>query len=532
MPPSPPLPRRAFLQQLGAAASLTLPGWSMAQPQRSAAIINPDSARPQMPSGVMSGDTSATQATIWSRSDRPARMLVDVANNASFNNARQFAGALALPSNDYSSRLDVSGLKPGETTYYRVRYQDLQNPAAYSETLSGSLQVPGGGRDIRFAFSGDEAGQGWGINPAFGGYRMYETMRRFKPDFFIHSGDQIYADGVLKESVTLDDGSIWNNLVTPGKAKVAQTLDDFRANFAYNLLDQNKRRFAAEVPFLVQWDDHEVRNNWFPGQSFGAKETRYQERSLDVLAQRARRAMFEYNPFRIDPLDPQRIYRMFNYGPLLEVFMLDQRSYRAPNSANRQSSLDADAAFLGQQQLAWLKQSLLRSRSTWKVIASDMPLSIVVDDANPDVTPGGYEASANAENGKPLGRELELASLLSFIKQHKIRNVVWVTADVHYAQATFYAPEQAAFTDFTPFWEFVAGPLNAGTFGPNQTDHTFGPQVRFCSVEPGMKQNRPPTEGRQYFGLGKIDATSRVLTMALHDIEGKLLYQVDIAPQV
>jgi alkaline phosphatase D len=47
-----------------------------------------------------------------------------------------------------------------------------------------------------------------------------------------------------------------------------------------------------------------------------------------------------------------------------------------------------------------------------------------------------------------------------------------------------------------------------------------------------MKQNRPPTEGRQYFGLGKIDATSRVLTMALHDIEGKLLYQVDIAPQV
>ena len=83
-------------------------------------------------------------------------------------------------------------------------------------------------------------------------------MRAVGPDFFIHQGDQIYADGPLQESVTLDDGTVWHNLVVPAKAKVAASLADFRGNFAYNLLDANKRRFAAEVPFLVQWDDHET----------------------------------------------------------------------------------------------------------------------------------------------------------------------------------------------------------------------------------------------------------------------------------
>jgi alkaline phosphatase D len=34
--------------------------------------------------------------------------------------------------------------------------------------------------------------------------------------------------------------------------------------------------------------------------------------------------------------------------------------------------------------------------------------------------------------------------------------------------------------DFAPFLEFVADPLNDGSFGPNSTDVTFGPQVVFA----------------------------------------------------
>ena len=52
--------------------------------------------------------------------------------------------------------------------------------------------------------------------------------------------------------------------------------------------------------------------------------------------------------------------------------------------------------------------------------------------------------------------------------------MVWLTADVHYAAAHHYDPARAPFNDFEPFWEFVAGPLNAGAFGPNALDHTFG----------------------------------------------------------
>src|SRR3954466_457183 len=42
-----------------------------------------------------------------------------------------------------------------------------------------------------------------------------------------------------------------------------------------------------------------------------------------------------------------------------------------------------DSYFLGPDQLLWLKRALLSSRATWKVIASDMPLSIIVYDDAP-----------------------------------------------------------------------------------------------------------------------------------------------------
>jgi alkaline phosphatase D len=133
--------------------------------------------------------------------------------------------------------------------------------------------------------------------------------------------------------------------------------------------------------------------------------------------------------------------------------------------------------------------------------------------------------------GPPAGRELEVASLLSFIKNNAIKNVVWVTADVHYAAAFRYAPDQAKFTDFDPFWEFVAGPINAGTFGPGQMDLSFGPETKFVGIPADMKQNRSPFDGLQFYGIGRIDGDTRVLTMSLHDVDGKRLYAVDLDPE-
>jgi alkaline phosphatase D len=106
-----------------------------------------------------------------------------------------------------------------------------------------------------------------------------------------------------------------------------------------------------------------------------------------------------------------------------------------------------------------------------------------------------------------------------------------VTADVHYASATHYRPEIARFADFDPFWEFVGGPINAGTFGPGEIDKTFGPDVKFVSIPTDMKQNRSPRDGLQFFGIGRIDARTKAMKMSLHGIDGQPLFSVELPPE-
>jgi alkaline phosphatase D len=332
----------------------------------------------------------------------------------------------------------------------------------------------------------------------------------------------VYADQPLEKEMKAGDGTIFRNLVTEAKSKVAETLDEFRGQWEYNLIDENFRRFNAQTAQFFLWDDHEVRNNWYPGQILD--DPRYQvEPRVDVLASRARRAFFEFTPIRGIESTTSKIDRLLPYGPLLDVFALDMRSYRGANGLNRETRLEPNSALLGPSQLATLKRSLGASRAVWKVIASDMPLGLVVGDG-----PGRYEAVANDDPDAPSGRELEIADLLSYIKRERIGNVAWITGDVHYAAAHRYSPEDASFTDFNPFWEFVAGPLHAGTFGPNTLDKTFGPSVRYLSIPRGMKPNQPPSAGLQFFGKGSIDGRTRELTVSLHDLSGKKLWSISL----
>jgi alkaline phosphatase D len=484
------------------------------------------SMRPQLPYGVASGDVTSDRAVIWSRSDRPARMIVEYATTASFKNPKRVIGPAALDVTDYTARIDLSGLPAGQSIFYRVMFQDLADVRRLSEPVSGHFRTaPAGLRDIAFQWSGDTAGQGWGINEDWGGMRIYQTMRQARPDFFIHCGDCIYADGPLAAEQPLPDGGVWKNRVTEEKSKVAETLKEFRGNYAYNLMDQHLRAFNAEVPIIAQWDDHETTNNWYPDEVLASDE-RYTEKSAALLAARARRAFLEYMPVRYDPLDPERIYRAVHYGPLLDVFVIDMRSYRGPNSGNRQERQSRETEFLGSEQIRWLKRQLLGSTATWKVIASDMPIGLVVLD--------GETAFENLANGDSpaLGRELEMSELLRFIKHNRIANVVWLTADVHYTAAHYYDPDKARFSDFNPFWEFVSGPLNAGTFGPSQLDNTFGPQVMFQKAPADGQQNLPPSAGMQFYGEAKIAAATQVLTVYLKDLTGSTLYSVELEPEL
>jgi alkaline phosphatase D len=522
------LTRRSLLR-VGAAGTALAPVAAISKPYLSFATD-----RPVITHGVQSGDVSVDSGVVWARADRPSRMQVEVATTDSFNFIRSGAFVDALPQTDFTAKFLIEGLPAGQDIFYRIRFQDLSSPTLVGEPMVGRFRTaPSDRRSISFIWSGDTAGQGWGIDASRGGMRAYATMRRNRPDFFIHSGDNIYADGPILPEQTMPNGEIWRNITTEEKAKPAETLAEFRGNYKYNLLDANLRAFNAAVPVFAQWDDHEVTNNWWPGEPLTRAEhlrKKYVEKNTLILAARASRAFHEYMPLRATPGEPGRVYRKLSYGPLLDVFMLDMRSYRGPNGEDLEESYGPAAYFLGPDQLAWLKRELMASGATWKVIGADMPISLlVVYDTD---RKWGVEAIAQGDHGPPRGRELEIADLLAFIKRAGVKNTVWLTADVHHTAAHYYDPNKAAFQDFEPFWEFVSGPIHAGTFGPAELDNTFGPQLRYRKApSAGQPQNLPPSEGLQFFGHVAIDGTTEVMTVTLKDVDDHALWSTPIEPK-
>ena len=157
-----------------------------------------------------------------------------------------------------------------------------------------------------------------------------------------------------------------------------------------------------------------MRNNWYPNQI--VEDQRYETKQASTLAQRARTAMVECNP--LPDTARQQLYQHVSRGPLLDLFLVDMRSYRTANRTPSQTREDVKEHIFGAQQLAWLKASLLDAKGVWKIIALDMPIGLVVEDYHD----GTNEAVANRD-GPVTGREVDVAELLSFIKLHSGLNI-------------------------------------------------------------------------------------------------------------
>ena len=293
---------------------------------------------------------------------------------------------------------------------------------------------------------------------------------------------------------------MWKNVTTPEKSKVAETLDEFRGNYVYNLLDDNVRRFNAEIPQFVLWDDHEVKNNWFPGMSLEADE-RYKEKNARVLAAHARRAFLEYSPDSAHARAAgRRSIAPVRYGPLArrvrarsahlsraELAEPAARARRGDGSCGRAADrvAEARAAVLHSDLESHCERPADRSRRSRRRdrVRSDRQRRC------------GLAARARARDCRSASihptssaSAMSCGSPATCITPRRITTI----------------PERARFKDFDPFWEFVAGPMNAGTFGPGPLDDTFGPELRFSSVPAGMPPNRPPSDGLQFFGLVRI----------------------------
>ena len=289
--------RRSFVSKLtGAAAG------SLLVPRRAAALVTADAARPSI-AARRHGRRRDRRPRDRLEPDRPAgadgRRVVD---------ARVVRGRAPHGRPGGASR---DGLHRPRRPLGPARGPDDRLPRAVPGPRrppdlepSGRRPLPDArpastrARDVRLAWSADTVGQGWGIDLARGGLRSYETMRRLEPDLFVHCGDTIYADNPLAETVPLDDGSVWRNLVTPAKSKVAETLEEFRGNYLYNLLDENVRRFNAEVAQVMLWDDHEVLNNWYPTRDARRPALHGEERGAPRRAREARLPRAQPDPLR------------------------------------------------------------------------------------------------------------------------------------------------------------------------------------------------------------------------------------------
>ena len=138
--------RRFVLLASGAAASQALRPITFAH---APALVPSDRLRPQMPSGVQVGDVTAERAIIWSRTDRPARMIVEFAANEQLRSATTVEAPAALENSDFTARLDLGSLTPGEMVFYRVRFESLAHPGASSDPVARCGTVPPPARSTR-----------------------------------------------------------------------------------------------------------------------------------------------------------------------------------------------------------------------------------------------------------------------------------------------------------------------------------------------------------------------------------------------
>lgn len=450
--PSGPSRRSLLLGGSAALGSLAVPA-VIAGPAQAGGRDTADGLR--LTHGTVTGDVTATTAQVWIRGSGPgrAKLVYGIdADRVRKGGDRHTRSVRLDPARDHTAQFALEGLEPGTRYHYSVRLQDHGKPVQGPLASFTTAPADDDARDVLFTWGGD-VGQGLRNPPPF---PAFSAMLAQDPAFFIFNGDTIYADATTKVG---------------GAAK---TLPQYWAKYKQNREDGHFQALASRVPLVVNWDDHEVANDF-----------RGPEEPLMPIG---RQAFHEYWPLSVGP---ERIYRSLRWGREVEVFVLDGRQYADP--------LDApdgpDKSLLGREQRDWLLDGVTRSTATWKVLVTSSPLSIL--------------RSAQGPQDDYVSFEHELRLILDAFRDAGVTNFVWLTADVHWGQAIEY-PERG-------FWEFVGSPIGANPrVAPRPLSPTFGPQERFLRLK------------QRLYGSVFADASAGSLRVRLHDEGGKDIYEVTI----
>jgi alkaline phosphatase D len=452
---------------------------------------------PVVTHGVVVGDVTAHSAVLWARGDREGTLKVHLSGGK-----HDGPGRLELRAgDDYTGQVVLTGLKPDTDYRYRVgsRHGSFETaPAAHDA------------EDVRLVFGGDVAGQNV-CRDAGEGFPIMETIRDLRPDVFVGLGDMIYADNACNPV------GLYGNAQVPGGFGPATNLAEFWAHWRYNRADAASQRLLASTSYIGVWDDHEVVNDFGP-----LNDTRTMPPYTPGvhLLPIGLEAFLDYTPIAVAANTPKRLYRSLRWGKHLELFVLDTRQYRDANGAF--DIADRPKTMLGREQLTWLKESLAASDATWKVIVSSVPMSI------PTGFPaeGGRDGWANFD--QMTGFEHELLDILRFTEQRGIRNMFWITTDVHFAEAFRYRPFPA--NPGFVVHELATGPLNAGIFPSAAFDTTLNPQVLF-----GPDPSAPATtweQAKDGFNFGRLELDRNgELTAAIVNTAGQTQFSFTLNPE-
>jgi alkaline phosphatase D len=355
--------------------------------------------------GVASGDPLSDCVIIWTRLSDYVGASVPVswqmATDTNFANIVNSGNANADSVNDYCVKVDVTGLLPNTYYYYRFQKDNRNSLIGRTHTL------PVGDIDsVRFALMSCQSYEA-------GYYNAHASVvQRNDIDAVIFVGDYIYEyEG-------------FGDIRSTEPPREILTLNDYRIRHSYYKLDTDLRRSMQNYPYICVWDDHEITND---GWQFGAEN--HTEGAEGQWANRrmwALKTYFDWMPVRQpDPQnDPERIYRTFRYGDLIELMMLDTR-YEGRNEqvSVGQQNADTNRTILGTVQRDWLLNQMDATTARWKVLGQQVMMA--------PLRVAGQAVNMDQWDGYPADRD----RVQDHVMANNINNFVVLTGDIHTAWA-------------------------------------------------------------------------------------------------
>ena len=431
--------RRAFLAG-AAAAGVAAATWRFS-PQAQAAADAPFGL------GVASGDPLADRVIIWTRHVTSQPIRWDLARDASFSSIVRSGTVSSSAVSDYTVHVDVDGLQPQTTYWYRFVSGGQTSPVGRTRTLPLATAA------VDRLRVGVVTCAEWEFG-FFGGYRI--VAERDDLDFVLALGDYIYEFDTSYGGIP----SPKPGGRTHQPAHELETLDDYRSRYKQYKTDAGLQKMHAAHPVIAVYDDHEVANDWWrDGAQAHDPST---EGDFHARRDRGLQAFYEYLPIRVNAADATIEYRRFQFGDLVDLFMLDERRYRDQQPTNAvvgyisvdPASDDPNRTMLGTMQYDWLVNNLEHSAAAWKVLGN--PVSMMPVDVGPALA--GALSTALSALGTPLppvpppllvdgwdGYNGERTKLLNAINDKKIKDVVVLTGDYHESFATHLPHDRSTY---------------------------------------------------------------------------------------